>query len=114
MRVIVWETFESSAIYNRVEKLRLEKKWTIYELAKHANISVNSLYRWRDKKSSPSLYLLENLAEAFQVSLLYLLFDIERVDFLTVEHRMILDKWNRLNISQKNTVLTIINSYIDD
>ena len=89
------ETFESTAIYNRVEKLRLEKKWTIYELAKHANISVNSLYRWRDKKSSPSLYLLENLAEAFQVSLLYLLFDIERVDFLTVEHRMVLDKWNR-------------------
>lgn len=65
-RAIVRETFESTAIYNRVEKLRLEKKWTIYELAKHANISVNSLYRWRDKKSSPSLYLLENLAEAFK------------------------------------------------
>ena len=108
------EVFESSAIYNRVDKLRLEKNWTIYELAKKANISVNSLYRWRDKKSSPTLYLLENLAEAFGVSLLYLLFDIEKVDYLTVEHRIILDKWNRLSVSQKNTDLTVINSYIAD
>ena len=79
---------------------------------KKTNISVNFLYRWRDKKSSPTLYLLENLAEAFGFSLLYLLFDIEKVNYLTVGHRIILDKWNRLSVSQKKTVLTFNNSYI--
>ena len=49
------ETFESTAIYNRVEKLRLEKKWTIYELAKHANISVH--YTDGEIKSLPRLYI---------------------------------------------------------
>lgn len=108
------ENFESVAIYNRVDRLRLEKKWTIYELAKQANISVNALYRWRDKKSSPSLYLLENLAEAFKVSLPYLLFDIEQVDYLTVEQKMVLEKWNRLSNSQKTAVLAVITSYISN
>lgn len=105
------DSFETGLIYERVDKLRKEKQWTIYTLAKKATVSVSSIYRWRDKKSSPTLYLLECLAEALGVSITVILFDVEKVEFLTTEQKTILDKWNRLNDKRRNAILTVIESY---
>ena len=105
------ESFESDKIYERVEKLQKEKGWSSYMLAKNACISVNALYRWRNKRSSPSLYLLENIAEALGVSLQCLLFDVEKIDFVTEEQKFLLEKWDRLNDRQKAAVTSLLESY---
>ena len=36
--------FDSKEIYQRVDKMRLDKGWSIYHLAELANVSENTIY----------------------------------------------------------------------
>lgn len=105
------ESFPSEEIYKRVERLRKERCWSLYMLAKKAGVSVNSLYHWRDKKSSPTVYLLAALAEAFNVSIARLLMDAETLDGLTTEQRLLTEKWSKLSRKQQETVMKIIEAF---
>lgn len=105
------EFLKSGVIFDRMEKLRKEQDLTLYALAKKANVSVNALYHWRDYKSSPTLYLLECLADALNVALECLIFDTYKTEDLTSEQRLLLERWNRLTTKQKSTVLNILDTF---
>lgn len=102
---------QSESIYNRVDEIRKAKGWSIYELAKKANITENSIYKWRDKKSAPTLYLLESISDAFGISIINLLVNEEAIIALTEEQQNLIKSWNTLKDSQKRALLEIIKSY---
>lgn len=64
----MYSFLDSERIYNRMDELRKEKNMSIYELAKRANVSCAAIYKWRDRKSTPSMYLLECICYALNVS----------------------------------------------
>lgn len=111
--ITVRDTTESEKIYYRVDKLRIEKGWSSYALAQKADISVNALYRWKNKKSSPSLYLLERIADALNVSLASLIFDVEKTEVLTGEQRLVVERWNTLNNKQRATLFDLMELFND-
>lgn len=56
------------AVYQRIDQLREERGWTIYELAKRAGTQSNTIYHWRDRKSAPSLAMLQAICDAFGIT----------------------------------------------
>lgn len=76
------QILNESACYNppmkmaeKIVRLRKEKDWTLVELSKAIGISPNHINRYENEKSHPSLDVIKKLAEVFNVSTDYLLFD---------------------------------------
>jgi transcriptional regulator with XRE-family HTH domain len=59
----------------KIVQLRKEKRWTLVDLSKVIGISPNNINRYENEKTQPSLEVIKKLAEAFNVSTDYLLFD---------------------------------------
>ncbi|MGH9858161.1 MAG: helix-turn-helix domain-containing protein, partial [Acidobacteriota bacterium] len=59
----------------KIVQLRKEKDWTLVELSKAVGISPNNLNRYEKGHSRPSLDAIRKLADVFNVSTDYLLFD---------------------------------------
>ncbi|MCI9009868.1 MAG: helix-turn-helix domain-containing protein [Clostridia bacterium] len=106
--------FNSEKIYQKVERLCFEKGWSLYRLAELSNISVNSLYSWRDRKSSPTLYLIESIAKAFDVSPISLLLQEEELGAIQAEHKELFNRWNGLTTEQKSSLMNMLRSFTRD
>ncbi len=97
-------------IYDKVDALRLEKGWTIYELAKKAGIAPTTVYNWRDRQSSPTLSLLDAICSAFNISVIDFLLDADDLMALTDEQKEVIRLWNTLSSAQKKSILNLMKS----
>lgn len=97
-------------IYDKVDALRLEKGWTIYELAKKAGVAPTTVYNWRDRRSSPTLSLLEAVCSAFNISVIDFLLDADDLMALTDDQREVIELWNTLSSEQKKSILNLMKS----
>lgn len=105
---MLYEVLSSEAIYRKVDELRKEKNWTLYRLAKEANLSRSAIYNWRDNKSQPTLYLLECLSEAFKIPVVNLLFDDDMLASLKEEDRDLLNDWYCLSMEQRTVITSLL------
>ena len=104
------DILNNKEIYDKVDKLRLKKGWTIYELAKKAGISPQTLYNWRNKLSSPSLSLLDAVCYAFGISVIDFLLDEDELLTLTQEQKELMNLWNTLSSEQKKSIISLMKS----
>lgn len=101
---------DGKEIYNKVEALRLEKGWTIYELAKKAGVAPTTIYNWRDRSSSPTLALLEAVCSAFEITVIDFLLDEDELMALTEEQKELMRLWNTLSSDQKKSIINLMKS----
>ena len=97
-------------IYNKVDTLRLQKGWTIYELAKKAGVAPTTIYNWRDRLSSPTLSLLEAVCSAFEISVIDFLLNEDELMALTEEQQEVIRLWNTLSSEQKKSIINLMKS----
>lgn len=102
------DILDGNEIYKKVDALRLEKGWTIYELAKKAGTSPTTIYNWRDRGSSPTLGLLDSICSAFEISVLNLLINEDDLTALTEEQRELVNLWNTLSADQKQSIISLM------
>ncbi len=97
----------SKDIYDRIERLRIEKGLTVAKLNLLAGISHSTLSSWKQRGTMPTIEVLESLGAALGVSVVTLLFDIE-VDKLDADEMELLSIWKKLNKAQKEAILLTI------
>lgn len=97
-------------LYEKVDKLRKERGWTIYKLAKNAAVAPTTIYNWRDRESSPSLALLEAICSAFGVNVIDFILNNDEPIALTKDQKELIDLWNTLSDKQKKLVINFIKS----
>ena len=102
---------DNNYIFAKVDKLRKERKWTYYKLAKEASVSPTAIYNWKDRKSSPTLYLLDGVCSAFGISLIEFLSDGYEAVILTEEQKDLLSEWRNLTDEQKKSILHIMYTF---
>ena len=71
----IYELLQSNDIYVRFNKIRIQKGFSLYAIAKKAGFTSEALYKWRDRKTTPSLYLLESICYALDIQIVDLLYD---------------------------------------
>lgn len=102
------DLLDGKAIYNKVDAIRLQKGWTIYELAKQAGVAPTTIYNWRDRCSSPTLSLLEAVCSAFEISVIDFLMDEDELMALTEEQQEVILVWNTLSNEKKKSILNLM------
>ncbi len=104
------DILDGKEIYDKVDSLRESKGWTIYELAKRACVSPQTIYNWRDRLSSPTLSLLDAVCSAFEITVIEFLLNEEELTDLTEEQKEVVRLWNTLSSEQKKSILNLMKS----
>lgn len=91
-------------VLNRIQTLLEFKHWSLYKLAKEAEIPYSSLNNIINRKTCPTIITLEKICDGFQISLSEF-FNFEenplRSDNLTEEQQELLNAYDSLSIKDK-------------
>lgn len=97
----------SMELYEKVEKIRIQKGIPVAKLNKAAGISHSTLSSWKYRQTTPKLETLDNICFALGISLAELLYDIDS-DKLTGEEIELLSFWKILGKEQKKAIISTI------
>lgn len=97
-------------IFDKVDSLRSQRGWTLYQLAIKAGVAPTTIYNWRDRLSSPTLSLLDAVCSAFGITVIDFLIDDDKTTVLTDEQKEVLSHWNKLSGEQKKSILNLMKS----
>ena len=95
-------------VLKEITRLRLERGWTEYELAKHANLTQSTISTWYRKNQIPTIPTLEKVCTGFGITLSQFFADGSDLVDLTAEQREMLDTWSALDPKQQKIVLELL------
>lgn len=109
--MVMFMYFDSVSMFKKTDEMRLAKGWSLYRLAELSDISVNTLYGWRDNGSMPTLTVIEKIANAFQISPISLLLKDDEVSAIQQEHKELFSRWNILSGEQKESLMSLLRTF---
>ena len=96
----------------KIDELRIKHNMSLSQLARAIGVSETSVYNWyNEKKSMPTIYVLERVCLLFGIDMAELFTDVE-YDKLTAKQIKVLELFSQLNETQQESVISIIGSII--
>ena len=95
-------------ILSKINKMREDRHWTEYNLAKEADLPQSTISSWYNKNMTPSISSLEKICKAFGITISQFFASESECVELTKEQREMLEKWNTLNSAQKKSLLQFL------
>lgn len=101
----------SLELYEKVEKLRIQKGVSVADLNRKAGISHGTLPSWKNRGTMPKLEVLNALCDALDITLPELLFDVDE-NKLSGEEIELLAIWRKLTAEQQKAFIAMIKTTI--
>lgn len=98
-------------IKKRLEILMNERGWTIYRVAKEANIPWSTVRNMFKRNTEPSVATLECICSGMGITLSQF-FDIDNTQGISQEQRILLENYCMLSDSNKRLVIELIEELI--
>lgn len=96
-------------ILEKIRKLKLERKWSEYQLAEQSDIPQSTISSWYRKNQIPTIPSLEKICAAFSITLAQFFTDENaQSQTLTEEQQELLHVFNRLQKEQQQAVLHLL------
>ena len=95
-------------VLKEITRLRTERGWTEYELAKRSGLEQSTISTWYSKKQIPRLQTLEKVCHGLGVTLSQFFAEGEDPVSLTMEQREMLDHWSALETKQQEIILNLL------
>ena len=95
----------------RLQALMDERGWTIYRLAKEANVSWSTVRNMFKRNTEPSIGTLEAICKGMGMTLPQF-FDVENQMGLSDEQRQLINQWAKLDEHKRqlvNVLLEVLN-----
>ena len=90
-----------------ITRLRLQRKWSEYELAQHSGLSQSTISTWYRKNQIPTIQTLEKICCGFGITLSQFFAGDDDVVRLTANQRELLDNWAALTETQQALFLEL-------
>ena len=97
-------------VLDKIEKLRLDRGWSVYGLAEKARITDNCIYNWYNRNTMPSIETIEKICEAFGMTLSQFFAEGNLIE-VDEELKELFDDWRSLTEEQKKAVKVMINTF---
>lgn len=101
-------------ILRRIEQLRQDRNWSIYELSKQSGIQDNDIHAWYQHDRIPNLGSLEKLSNAFGITLSMLVAESDDLVQLSPEEWKALNLFQCLDHEQRARFLALLESFPND
>ena len=94
----------------RITKLRLERGWTDYELAKRSRVPQSTISSWYTKDGQPSLKSLDNICRSFGISMSQFFLDEDAGEALVLSRKQmqLITYASRLDPDQYESLLNFL------
>ena len=99
-------------ILERIDKLRIEKGWTLYKLAEESEITQSTLSNMFIRKTQPSIATLTNICNGLNISLSE--FFAEESTTPSAEESAMLNNYRKLSSKHKLAVYNLIKDLKED
>lgn len=90
------------------------RKWSLYDLAIHAEMKSTTISTWYNEDTIPSIPSLVKICDAFQISLSEFFAKAEGSEstpvVLTPQQMQVIDRWSVLRPDQQEAVLNLLNT----
>ena len=86
-----------------------ERGWTIYRVAKEADIPWSTVRNMFKRNTEPSIATLESICNGMGLTLPQF-FDVENEMGLTPEQRQLIQQWSRLNDRDRRLVCELVDA----
>ena len=96
-------------VKERFQQLMYERGWTIYRVAKEADIPWSTVRNMFKRNTEPSIQSLECLCRGMGMTLTQF-FDVDNDMGLSPEQFQLLQEWSKLSENDKQLVMTLLNS----
>lgn len=94
-------------VLKEITRLRTERNWSEYELAKHSGMTQSTISNWYRKNQVPTIASLEKICIGFGITLSQFFSEGEDAVSLTPEQREMLDRWSSLTEEQRQLFLAL-------
>ena len=95
-------------ILRRINKMRLDRKWSIYRLSVESEVPQSTLTNMFNRETLPSITTLESICKAFEISLS----DFFKEDITQSEVKNndaeLLSMYHALNTEAQESILTLL------
>ncbi len=103
----LYELHQIEELIERIDKLRVEHKYSIYELAVRSGLSVNTIKYLYKKKSFPNVRTLYNICEAFEIPIWLLFYKSEINSFITKSEYTLINNFSKLSETGKRLLMEL-------
>lgn len=93
----------------RLQELMDERGWTIYRVAKEADIPWSTIRNMFKRNTEPSIQTLEAICNGMGITLPQF-FDVNNEMGLSPEQARLLQSWSKLNEKNKKLVIDLVDS----
>jgi len=100
-------------IVNRIIELKKKNDWSDYRLSKKAGISQSTLSNLINRGNSPSIFTLEKICNAFEITLAQFFDGDDTTQALTGKQKELISDWNHLKPAQKEKVKAYMRGMLD-
>ena len=94
-------------VKERLKQLMDERSWTIYKVAKEANIPWSTVRNMFKRNTEPSIGTLEAICKGMSMTLPQF-FDVENRMGLTAEQQQLINQWSKLDESKKQLIIELL------
>ncbi|MBQ8953974.1 MAG: helix-turn-helix transcriptional regulator [Clostridia bacterium] len=93
----------------RLQQLMDERGWTIYRLAKEADIPWSTVRNMFKRNTEPSITTLESICRGMGLTLPQF-FDEDNQMGLTPEQRQLIQQWSKLNKNERTLIQALVDA----
>ena len=95
-------------ILDEITRLRIERRWTEYDLAKHSGLSQSTISTWYRKKQTPTIQTLNKVCKGLGITLSQFFSEGDEAIYLTPTQKEMLDSWSSLTPKQQQIILALL------
>lgn len=99
-------------ILGRIEDEKKKRGWSDYQLSVQSGVSQAILTTWKKKSLTPSLASIEQICDAFGITLSQFFNEGETVRVLSNEEAQLVDLWEKTSMKQKETILQMMDAFV--
>ena len=103
----LYELQQIEELVERIDKLRVEHNYSIYELAVRSVLSVNTIKYLYKKKSFPNIRTIYSICEAFEIPIWLLFYKSESNSFITKSEYILINNFSNLSVTGKRLLLEL-------
>ena len=101
-------------ILNTITAYREERKWSLCDLATHAELKTSTISTWYNNNAIPTIPSLVKICDAFQITLSEFFAKAEGSESvpvaLTPQQMQVIEKWSILRPDQQEAFLNLLNT----
>lgn len=95
-------------INKKIEKLRFQRGWSMYELAQEAGITQSTLTSMMKRGNPPKIDTLECICEAFGITLVQFFMEDEKLEILSPTEKDLISLFRNLSDPKKQALIDLL------